>query len=82
MVSEALWPIISTLFLSLLMEKLNSAHIWNTFTCFGEEAMGNSFPDEGLGKMSAGAPIDKNGEFNCTEFTHILKNGTQDKEDR
>lgn len=44
--------------------------------------MGNSFPDEGLGKVYYGAPIDKNGEFNCTEFTHVLKNGTQDKEDR
>lgn len=43
--------------------------------------MGNSFPDEGLGKVSYETPIDKNGEFNYTEFTHILKNGTQDKED-
>lgn len=45
-------------------------------------AMGNSFPDEELDKVSYEAPIDKNGEFSCTEFTHILKNGTQDKEDR
>ncbi|CAO2607931.1 Myosin regulatory light chain 12B [Lemmus lemmus] len=38
--------------------------------------------DKGLDKMSYEAPIDKNGKFNCTEFTHILKTGTQDKEDR
>lgn len=37
-ISEVPGSINSTLFLTLLMEKLNNTNTWNTFTCFSEVA--------------------------------------------
>uniref|UniRef100_A0A2K6ETD6 EF-hand domain-containing protein n=1 Tax=Propithecus coquereli TaxID=379532 RepID=A0A2K6ETD6_PROCO len=70
--------------------------IGNAFACFCEAATGTSqddylrellttvgdwFTDEEVEKLYREAPIDKKGNFNYVEFTHILKHRAKDKDD-
>ncbi|CAD7691863.1 unnamed protein product [Nyctereutes procyonoides] len=43
--------------------------------------MGDCFMDKEVDEMYREAPIDKKGNFNYVEFTHILKHGAKDKDD-
>ncbi|XP_006860093.1 PREDICTED: myosin regulatory light chain 12B-like isoform X1 [Chrysochloris asiatica] len=70
--------------------------IRNAFACFDEEAagtiqedylrellttMGDRFTEEEVDELYREALIDKKGNFNYIEFTHILKHGAKDKDD-
>ncbi|XP_037684983.1 myosin regulatory light chain 12B-like isoform X1 [Choloepus didactylus] len=70
--------------------------IRNAFACFDEEATGtiqedylrelltttgDQFTDEEVDELYREVPIDKTGNFNYVEFTHILKHGAKDKDD-
>ncbi|KAF5926972.1 hypothetical protein HPG69_001605, partial [Diceros bicornis minor] len=50
------------------------------FACFDEEATGVIQEDKEVDELYREAPIDKKGNFNYTEFTHILNHGAKDKE--
>ncbi|XP_037684984.1 myosin regulatory light chain 12B-like isoform X2 [Choloepus didactylus] len=42
---------------------------------------GDQFTDEEVDELYREVPIDKTGNFNYVEFTHILKHGAKDKDD-
>uniref|UniRef100_A0A8C4KXR2 EF-hand domain-containing protein n=1 Tax=Equus asinus asinus TaxID=83772 RepID=A0A8C4KXR2_EQUAS len=94
MMSEVLRPIHLTVFLTMFGTDPKEV-IHNAFACYLKKAsgfihedhlqemlttIGDSFTDNEVHEMHCEAPIDKKGNFNYVEFTHILKHAVKEKD--